>query len=271
MQDVPLALIDPAPHLARPVDNGEYMADLKDSMRSLGQIDPVIIVRMGKRYVIVDGMHRLTAAREMGWTHLRAQIFPDKKTAIEAIQLHTCMVHKEMTAWEEHLFYVNLCDRLGLSFEDACVYTRRSEAYVSLRLCLGNLTAETKTALQNNRITLSAAQQLLRVKDAMWERYFLNQALLNGCGAKVLQTWITQWQLNAKPLTEETLNEAMAKPAPPPPPMEYICGLCGKPSQGRMLVQVWVHADELEPLAQAIAAQARASAGAPGAGAPKEG
>ena len=259
--DIAVALIDPPNVLARPVDNADYMADLKDSLRSLGQIDPISVTPSGKRYRIIDGMHRYTAAREMGWETLRAQVWTDPKVAVEAIQLHTCMVHKAMTAWEEHLFYFNLCERLGMGFEDACVYTRRSQAYVSLRLCLGNLTNETKLALQNDRITLSTAAQLLRVKDPMWERYFLDQCLINGCGARVLTGWITQWQLNQKPLTAEQLAQATAAPTPPPAPTEFICALCAHPSNGRQLVNVWVHTDELGPLAMAIAAQEKAKGG----------
>jgi ParB/RepB/Spo0J family partition protein len=266
MTDISIILLDPPDVLARPIDDGEYMADLLDSMRSeLGQIDPIIVTPNGVRFKIVDGMHRFTAARTMGWKTLRAQVFTDEKVAIEAIQLHTCMVHKEMTAWEEYLFYYNLTERLNMGFEDVCVYTHRSEAYVSTRLCIGNLTDETKTALQNGRINLSVAVQLMRVKEPLWERYFLDQCLINGCGARVLVGWISKWQLEKVPLTEAQIVAATTPPPPPPPAVEIPCGLCGQVSGGRQMVQVLVHYDELQSLAHFIQVQDRVgvASGAP--------
>jgi ParB family chromosome partitioning protein len=250
--EIPIELIYPPDALARPVDAGEYMADLKDSLRALGQISPVTVRAREGRFQVIDGMHRLTAAKEMGWRFLRCEVWEGEGLSVEAIQLHTCMVHKEMTAWEEYQFYYNLCERLGLSFEQACEHTHKSQSYVSLRLNIGNLTDESKSALRNNRISLGIAQQLMRIDDPLWERYWLDQSLINGFGTVVMKGLVNKWKLERQPLTSESLA-AITAPAPPPPePVEIPCALCGQPSRGRMMMVVTVHVDELNALATQI-------------------
>ena len=252
MAELPVHLLDPPDVLARPVNDGDEYRDLLDSLRQLGQIDPIIVTPNSKRFKIVDGMHRFTAAKEMGWPRLRAQVFEDEHIAVEAIQLHTCMVHKKMTAWEEYLFYTNLCERMKLSFEDVCTFTKRSYEYVSTRMCIGNLTPETQKALELDRISLSVAIQLMRIKDPLWERYFLDQCLINGAGTRVLQGWISKWQMEQLPLTQDQITKSMEPPPPPPQIAEIPCALCGQVSNGRIMVQVMVHHDELQSLAHFI-------------------
>jgi ParB family transcriptional regulator, chromosome partitioning protein len=268
MTDIAVALLDPPDVLARPINDEYLLTDLIPSLRSLGQIDPVIVTPNGVRYKIVDGMHRYTAARELQWAKLRAQVFTDEHVAVEAIQLHTCQVHKEMTAWEEHVFYKHLCERLGMEFLQVCEFTRKSEDYVSVRLNIANLTLETQRALQNDRINLGVVRELMRIDDPLWERYFLDQCLINGCGAKVLHGWITKWKLEKMPLTQSQIDQAKMPPPAPPEVFETLCSLCAQPSRGRAMVQVMVHHDELMSLSQAIQAQDRARAAAEPAAAP---
>jgi len=262
MTDIAMSLLDPPDVLARPVNDEYLVSDLIPSMRSLGQIDPIIVTPDGVRFKICDGMHRYTAARELQWPKLRAQVFTDEHVAIEAIQLHTCMVHKEMTAWEEHLFYKNLCERLNMTFIQVCDFTRRSEDYVSVRLNIGNLTLETQRALENNRINLAVVRELMRIDDQQWERYYLDQCLINGCGARVLHGWITKWKLEKQPLTQSQIDQAKLPPPPPPEVYETLCAMCGQVSGGRSMVQVMVHHDELQSIAQALQAQDRVRAAA---------
>lgn len=251
---IPLHLLDPPKPLVRPISDGEYLDSVVDSMKKLGQIDPIIVFPVGERYQVIDGMHRVVAAEALGWPYLRAQVFTDKDLAIEAIQLHTCQVHLEMTPWQEHEFYTRLCEEFKLGFEEVCVYTRKSEKYVSDRLLLGNLTEESKAALQRNAVSFGVARELLRLKDPAWERYYLDLCLRTGTGTQVLHGWVNQFLAKKELPTVEQIKAAEAPlPAPPPAPL-IVCSLCGGEPAGRGMMQVWVHVDELQTIVQTIRA-----------------
>lgn len=250
--EIPLTLLLPPTDLARPVDQGEYYAGIMDSLRAMGQIDPIIVQTEGRFYRIVDGMHRFIAAQEMGWSSLRAQVFDDNPASIEAIQLHANQVHREMTAWEEYKFFTMLLTKCKLDFEGLCRHVRRSESYVSTRLLIDKLTPETQKALETDQITLSLAEQLMRVKDPVWERYWLELCLKSGTGAKVLRGWITQWQLNQATPSPQQVADALTPPPAPPAVPEMVCALCAQHGGGRLMLNVWVHNDELQQVAAVI-------------------
>lgn len=258
---VGLSEILPPSNLARPLDDGEYFQSLRDSMREVGQLDPVIAVRVPGGVRIADGWHRFNAAKDLGWSNLWCNVFADLAIAEEAVQLHANQVHKEMTAWEEHLFYMSLCERMKLSFEDACRYTRKSEQYVSDRLRLADLQPETKEALRTNQISLSLALQLLRVKDRMWELYFLDLCLRSGTGAKVLQGWVTKHLMEHVQPTAQDVAAAQTPLPPPPPVPDMICGICDREASGEQMVQVWVHLAELQQIRNVLRATFRQAAG----------
>lgn len=261
--DLPLFLLDPPDKLARPIDDGEYMASLLESMRAVGQLYPITVTPKGTRFQIVDGMHRFYAAREMGWPQLRVQFLGDTETPQEAVQLHANQLHKQMTAWEEHLFYTRLCEDYHLDFEGLCRYTRKSEKYVSDRLLLANLTEESKEALRRDAISFGAARELLRLKDPAWERYYLDLCLRTGTGTQVLHTWVNQFLQKKELPTQEQVAAAAAPAVAPPPVPLIVCALCNAEPGGRQVVQVWCHLDELQTIVRTIQATFQRAAAAP--------
>lgn len=75
---IPLELIDPDPANPRPA--GFDVADLVDSMRPAGLLQPIILrphPDQEGRYMVVFGHRRRQAALELGWTAIPALLRPD--------------------------------------------------------------------------------------------------------------------------------------------------------------------------------------------------
>ena len=71
-EKVPLRLIDrTGRNPRRVVDDG-----LKESMDLDGQLQPVVLMRSGRRYDLIMGDRRLTAAEALGWDKIEARVFP---------------------------------------------------------------------------------------------------------------------------------------------------------------------------------------------------
>ena len=47
------------------------LSDLKDSLRTYGLLNPITI---NSKYELIAGERRLTAAREIGWTNINANV-----------------------------------------------------------------------------------------------------------------------------------------------------------------------------------------------------
>ena len=57
--------------------------DLKDSLRTYGLLNPITI---NSKYELIAGERRLTAAKELGWTNIHANIV-DNLTEIEQLEM----------------------------------------------------------------------------------------------------------------------------------------------------------------------------------------
>lgn len=83
--------------------------EMKASMKEWGQIHPVVIEDDGE---LVDGLHRLTAAKELGWLTIGATTREkmDDFTA-RSLELEANIKRKEMT-WQERAYSVAELDKL---------------------------------------------------------------------------------------------------------------------------------------------------------------
>ena len=59
------------------------LSDLKDSLRTYGLLNPITI---NSKYELIAGERRLTAAREIGWTNINANVV-DNLTEIEQLEM----------------------------------------------------------------------------------------------------------------------------------------------------------------------------------------
>lgn len=54
--------------------NEDKVCALEDSFKTSGQLQPIIVKRTADGYRLIAGLHRLLAARKLGWTTIRAEI-----------------------------------------------------------------------------------------------------------------------------------------------------------------------------------------------------
>ena len=75
------------------------LADLKDSLRTYGLLNPITI---NSKYELIAGERRLTAAKEIGWTNINANIV-DNLTEIEQLEMEIEENNQRKEVTEEEL------------------------------------------------------------------------------------------------------------------------------------------------------------------------
>jgi len=238
----------------------DHMAELQESMARMGLLVPISVFPYRGAYQVLNGQRRLMCARALHWPSIRCEVIPPDQLEIEAIRLHANQVHAQMTPWEEAVYFQRMIDRHKLTFQELCTYVRKSEDYVSKRLLLHTLEPETIQALRNALIPLGVAVQLQRVKDRKWQLYWLDITLKSGTGTAVLTGWVTQFLARGALEVQKTSDTPAVLVTEPPPPAEWICALCARPSGGRQMIQVWVHSDEVQVVNDVLALQFKAMA-----------
>lgn len=96
----------------------DKVADLAQSMKVLGLLSPIAVRWVEKEvilptaetakgaYHLVYGLHRLTAARQLGWKEIPCQILFSSTAAIERLRSHTpqrCRAMTDTRGWSRSL------------------------------------------------------------------------------------------------------------------------------------------------------------------------
>ena len=151
---LPLDRIDPNPHQPRSHFDGEALADLAQSIRDYGVLQPIEVeAAPDGRYILHHGERRLRAARIARLATIPALIAPargDREAAVLAIveNLHRA----DLNPVEEGIAYRRLLDA-GLTRDAIARKTGRSSATISGRLMLLELDPELQELVVAGRLS----------------------------------------------------------------------------------------------------------------------
>lgn len=81
------------------------IASLADSFAALGQLQPITVAKYDGMYKLVAGLHRLEAAKRIGWQTIEASIFEGDEIAAELAEIDENLMRNDLTVLEqgEHL------------------------------------------------------------------------------------------------------------------------------------------------------------------------
>lgn len=109
---------------------------VRDSLRRLGQLMPLVGCERGSALVVVDGFKRVHAARVLGLATLRVRVMPLCERAALAAIVSLNHGRRGLSDLEEALVLAALCGEHGLSQVQVAELMGRHKSWVSRRLSL---------------------------------------------------------------------------------------------------------------------------------------
>jgi ParB family chromosome partitioning protein len=170
-QEIAIDRIGRNPHQPRSQFDDAETAELAASIATHGVLQPVIVAALADGgYELIAGERRLRAARIAGLTHIPAVVReasggdPLELALVENVQRTDLNPIDEATAYRE------LIDRFGLSHEAVARQIGKSRVAISNALRLLDLTAETRQAIADGRISEGHGRALAALTVAELQR-----------------------------------------------------------------------------------------------------
>jgi ParB family transcriptional regulator, chromosome partitioning protein len=243
LQTLPLAEID-RPDLDARIDRDPARIEeiARDILRR-GLIYPIHVFAKHPRYEIVDGFTRFLATRQAGLQTIEAFVYPSKDVALEGVKYAANIFRLEMTPVDEaKMFDELLHHECGDDVDRLCALVGKPYGYVSNRLNLLRGDELVLEAVKDGRIKLGVAEQLNKISDASWCRYYLHHAIESGATVGVVTGWVQEWKTQeGQPQRPAAPAETATGGAAPTAYDPYRCYVCGKSDKTRMTVEVRVH------------------------------
>ena len=154
IQELPLDQVNPNPHQPRARFDDTELAELADSIRAHGVLQPIVVrARVDGSYELVAGERRLRASRLAERETIPAIVRDTEDENQLELALVENVQRADLNAIEEALAYRELIDRFGLSHEAVARRVGKSRVAVSNALRLLELAPETREAIVEGRIS----------------------------------------------------------------------------------------------------------------------
>jgi ParB family chromosome partitioning protein len=186
-QTIPIDSIDPNPIQPRRVFQGERLAELAQSIRANGIIQPLVVRKAADRYQLVAGERRWRAARLAGLDQVPAvvQDIPDDHlleiTLIENIQ------REDLNPIETANAFNSLSTELSLSAEEIGRRTGKDRTTIVNSLRLLQLPADIQQLVSERRLSAGHARCLLSLPNADLQREVAEKAVAQGWSVRQLE------------------------------------------------------------------------------------
>jgi ParB/RepB/Spo0J family partition protein len=142
----------------------EAVRSMEMSMRSTGQLQPVILLKNDDGYHIIDGIKRYRAALELGLVELQSLVFEVDVVMAKAMILHYNRHSSSLSMYEQGLIVRSLVHDHGMSQKEVSRVLRQSHSWVCRRLSLiEKLLPEVQDALRMGSITVSHGRELVKL------------------------------------------------------------------------------------------------------------
>ncbi len=182
VDEVDVDLIVPNPHQPRVAFDGDALAELVESVREHGVIQP-LLVAVGDTegvYQLIAGERRLRAAREAGLAKVPVVVKDIASRELLELALVENLQREDLNALEEAQAYRRLADDFTLTQDEIARRVGRSRTAVSNAMRLLALSDEIKGSLVAGNISEGHGRALLGIEDEATRRQAWRQVIERG-------------------------------------------------------------------------------------------
>ena len=190
-----------SPFQPRRIFADEQIAELAESIRERGIIQPLVVRRVDGKYELIAGERRLRAARSIGLAEVRVVVHEASDLEVAELALIENLQREDLTPIEEAEQYKLLQTRFGMKQELIAQHVGKSRTVVANMIRLLELEPEVRQMLASGTVSVGHAKVLLQLKDS---------EVQVEAAVRVVEKKLTVRQ------TEQLVRDALNPPAPKP-------------------------------------------------------
>ncbi len=197
----PVARIHPNRYQPRVQFPEKELAELADSIRTQGILQPLLVRRQGEDYELVAGERRLRAARMAGLDRVPVVVRPLSDEEMLEISIVENIQREDLNPMEEADAYHRLIEAFDLTQEEAARRVGKSRSAVANFLRLRQLSEPIKASLRDGELSMGHARALLGAANSARQVAAWQQVMRRKLSVRETEALIKR--LNRQPETPE--------------------------------------------------------------------
>ncbi len=176
--EIEVSKIEENPFQPRTKFEEQALAELAQSIKELGIIQPVTVRKLGyDKYQLISGERRFRASQLAGLTQIPAYIRIANDQSMLEMALVENIQRSNLDSIEVAISYQRLIDECSLTQEELSTRVGKQRSTISNYLRLLKLPAEIQAAIRENKISMGHARALVNIDSAEEQINVLNQIL----------------------------------------------------------------------------------------------
>lgn len=201
---IPASLIEPNPFQPRLSFDPEALAELAESIRTLGLIQPITVRRIkgGDKYQIISGERRFRASQAAGMTTIPAYIRETDDQGMLEMAIVENLQRRDLDPIETALGFQRLIDECSLTQEQMAARVGMKRASVTNYLRLLRLPDKVQHDLKVGLLSVGHAKVILGVEDPAVQEYLCDAVIREDLSVRALEERVKKLSRAAKPAGE---------------------------------------------------------------------
>lgn len=179
VEQIEISRLTPDPQQPRKHFDEESLDELAKSILEHGIVQPLIVAKNGKQFIIIAGERRYRAAGRAGLNTVPAIVRSFGEQEKLEIALIENIQRQDLTVLDLAAAYLKLHDQFGLSYDEVAARVGKSSSAVHNIVRLLKLPLVAKQALHEGKITEGHARQIVALKDEATQLQLLDLIIKN--------------------------------------------------------------------------------------------
>jgi len=172
--------------------NPEQDEELRESIRNLGILEPLLVRDTENGYEIIIGYRRYLAAGKVGLPAVPCIVVKANDSEADKMKIHENIKRLPMSHIDQGITFKHLISKYNMTESQVATLVQKSIAYVSQHLSLLESDPKLVDAVRDGRVNFSVARELMLLKDNDELHRLQNICENDGAGAKIVHNWVQE-------------------------------------------------------------------------------
>ncbi|NBW86718.1 MAG: ParB/RepB/Spo0J family partition protein [Planctomycetia bacterium] len=163
--DIGVALVDPNPWQPRSIVDAADLAELTESLREHGLVQPIVVRARGDRHELIVGQRRLAAARRLGWERIPARVLDVDDRQMAEIAIVENLQRRDLDALEKAASFKRYIAQWNCTQDELAKRLSVDRSTVANLIRLLELPEAVQRKLRAGSISMGHARALLPLGD----------------------------------------------------------------------------------------------------------
>ena len=195
-------LIDANPWQPRSVVNDADLAELANSLREHGLVQPIVVRAQGDRYQLIAGQRRLFAARRLGWGKVPVRVLEVDDRQMSEIAIVENLQRRDLDPLEKAASFKQYLAAWGGTQDELAKRLSVDRSTVANLIRLLELPESVQQRLRSGAISMGHARALLPLGDEEEQSRLVDRVVSEGLSVRTIESEVAEI-LRADDLAED--------------------------------------------------------------------